>query len=112
MLGKFVADRQYRIRQLEEAEHVLLIKELQTVRKQIETTSKDVSNYSPKQSHPKYNRKLWEEVAHCAHNGIEEHFNVPYDVFVEKLVNNELNSVVTCFQSLKKLIKSIELEDT
>lgn len=111
LLGKFISDRQYRIRELQEAEHVSLIKELQAARKLMETSSENIVNFTPKQFHPKYNRKLWEEVAECSHNSIEQHFNASFDEFAEKLINNELKSLLNCFHTLQNTMKSIELEN-
>lgn len=110
LLGKFVSDRQYRIRQLQEAEYVNLIRELHTIRKSIEMSADNISSFSAEQLQVKYNRKLWDTVANCTSTTIEHDFNVLFDQFVAKLVDNELKLVVECFQKIKTTVKSIEFE--
>lgn len=110
LLGKFVADRQYRIRQLQEAEYVQLIRELYTLRKSIQSSSESISDGTLLNIQSTYNSKLWNETASCTHPGIEKMYNMEFNVFMQKLVDNELSSVVQCFQRLKVVMKNIEFD--
>lgn len=110
LLGKFVAERQYRIRQLQEAEYIHLIRELHTLRKSIEASSKSISDSSLPNIQTKYNRKLWDEAANCTHPSIEQNYGMALGTFIQKLVDNELTSTVQCFQRLRNIIKTIEID--
>lgn len=110
LLGKFVSDRQYRIRQMQEAEYIHLIREIHTIRKSIETSAEGISDGSLPNIQSKYNRKLWDEAANCTHPFIEQNYSMALDTFVQKLVDNELSSTVQCIQRLKNILKTIEFE--
>lgn len=107
LLGKFVSDRQYKIKQLTQPEYVTVIKQIQTLRRSIETTAQNISDSTQLHTHSKYNRLLWDEAASCNDKTIDQSFDESFDVFIEKLVDNELDIVFECFVKLKNIMTSI-----
>ncbi|XP_031631683.1 uncharacterized protein LOC116345976 [Contarinia nasturtii] len=107
LLGKFVSDRQYKIRQLTQPKYIAVIEQIQTLRRSIETSSQNISDNNPVQTHPSYNRLLWEEADECTDNKIDQNFNISFDDFIEKLVDNELKIAVQCLIRLNSILNTI-----
>lgn len=110
LLGKFVSDRQYKIKQLTQPEYETVIKQIQTLRRTIEITSKNVSDSTSFQSHPKYNRLFWDEAAACSDKTVDQNFDLSFEEFVKKLADNELDIVLECFIKLKNVITTIGID--
>lgn len=107
LLGKFVSDRQYKIRQLTQPKYIAVIEQLQIVRRTIETNAQNISDTTLIQTHPKYNRQMWEEAASCTDTPFEYSFDIRFDDFIEKLVDTELTVTLQCLNKLKSLMSTI-----
>lgn len=107
LLGKFVSDRQYKIRQLTQPKYIAVIEQIQTLRRSIETTAQNITDSTLQQTHAKYNRLLWEEAASCTDKTIEQNYDFDFDVFIEKLVDNELKIAVQCLIKLNNALRMI-----
>lgn len=107
LLGKFVSDRQYKIRQLTQPKYVAAIEQMQTLRRSIETSAQNISDTTFAQTHPKYNRLLWDEAASCSDKTIEPNFDAKFEDFVEQLVDNELNIALQCLTKLNNILSTI-----
>lgn len=107
LLGKFVSERQYKIKQLTQPEYITVIKQIQTLRQSIERTAQNISDTTQLHTHPKYNRLMWDEAESCSSKTIERNFDETFDVFIEKLVDNELDVVFECFVKLKNIMSTI-----
>lgn len=89
-------------------EYIQVMKQIQTLRRSIETTSQNIS-YTPLFTpRTKYNEILWSETILCADTTIEQNFDVDVMDFVGKLLDNELNVVLECFVRLNDVIKTIQ----
>lgn len=107
LLGKFVSDRQYKIRQLTQPKYVAVIEQIQTLRRSIEVSAQNISDTTYPNSHPKYNRLLWDEAASCSDKTIDQIYSDPFEDFVEKLVDNELKIVLQCLTKLSNIMTTI-----
>lgn len=107
LLGKFVSDRQYKIRQLTQPKYIAVIEQIQTLRRSIETSAQNISDSTLIQTHPNYNRLLWDEAASCTDKTIEQNFDISFDDFIEKLVDNELKIAVQCLIKLNNILTTI-----
>lgn len=107
LLGKFVSDRQYKIRQLAQPKYVAVIEQIQTLRRTIEISAQNISDTTYPNSHPKYNQLLWDEAASCSDKTIDQTYSDPFDNFVEKLVDNELKIVLQCLTKLSNIMDTI-----
>lgn len=107
LLGKFVSDRQYKIRQLTQPKYLAVIEQIQTLRRSIETSAQNISDTTYPNSHPKYNRLLWDEAASCSDKTVEQTFSDPFEDFVGKLVDNELKIVLHCLTKLNNIMDTI-----
>lgn len=110
LLGKYVSDRHYKIRQLQQPEYVTLIKQFQTLCQSIEVTAHNITETKPSYTFTKYNRILWDEVAACTDTAIEQSYHEKLDAFVAKLVNNELNIAYGCLKRMSNLLNEFEAE--
>lgn len=108
LLGKFVSDRQYKIRQLTQPKYVAVIEQIQTLRRSIETSAQNISDSTF--THPKYNRILWDEAASCIDKRTDQNFDISFEDFIEKLVDNELKVVLQCLNKLNSVINTIGRE--
>lgn len=108
LLGKFVSERQYTIRQLMQPKYIAVIEQIQTLRRSIETSAQNISDATQKESHSLYNRKLWNEAASCTGKQTDRNFNMNFEDFIEKLVDNELKDVVQCLIQLNNILNSLE----
>lgn len=50
---------------------------------------------------------LWEEAASCSDKTIEQKFDVTFEDFIEKLVDNELNVALECLNKLNNIMNTI-----
>lgn len=107
LLGKFVSERQYKIRQMTQPKYVAAIEQMQTLRRSIENTAQNVSDSSLPQTHPKYNRLLWDEAASCSDKTIDQQFDISFEDFIEKLVDNELKITIQCLIKLNNIMSTI-----
>lgn len=107
LLGKFVSDRQYKIRQLTQPKYVAVIEQIQTLRRSIETSAQNISESTYPNSHPKYNRLLWDEAAACSDKAIDPTYTDLFENFVEKLVDNELTIVLQCLTKISNIMDTI-----
>ena len=113
LLGKFVAERQQRIRQIQQSQypsvdHSEIIKQINIVQRNVEAAARNVSDHTPITTHSKLNQKLWSEWSTCsaADRPIELNFSDKFDVFADHLVEYELNQILGC---LIKLIDSMKI---
>lgn len=106
-MGKFVSDRQYKIRQLTQPKYVAVIEQIQTLRRSIESSARNISETTYPNAHPKYNRLLWDEAASCSDKAIDQTYTDPFEDFVEKLVDNELKIVLQCLTKLSNIMDTI-----
>lgn len=73
----------------------------------METSAQNISDSTYVQTHPKYNKLLWEEAASCSDKTVEQKFDVTFEDFIEKLVDNELNVALECLNKLNNMINTI-----
>ncbi|XP_055325120.1 uncharacterized protein LOC129579264 isoform X2 [Sitodiplosis mosellana] len=110
LLGKFVSDRHYKIRQMTQPKYIAVIEQLQTLRRSIETSAQNISDSTLLQTHPKYNRLLWDEAIKtqsCTDKTIDQNFDINFEDFIEKLVDNELKTVVQCLIKLNSILNTL-----
>lgn len=107
LLGKFVSERNYKIRQMTQPEYVTVIKQIQALRRSIETTSQNISESTMPHRHPKYNSLFWDEARSCSDRSIEHNFNLSFNDFVERLIDNELDVIHQCFIKFQNLVNTI-----
>lgn len=105
-----MSDRQYKIRQLTQPKYVAVIEQIQTMRRSIETTAQNVSDSTMQHMHPKYNRILWEEAAACSDKTVDQQFDMSFEDFIEKLVDNELQTAVQCLIKLNNILSTFGRE--
>lgn len=113
LLGKFVSDRHYKIRQMTQPKYIAVIEQLQTLRRSIETSAQNISDSTLYQTHSKYNRLLWDEAiktTSCTDKTIDQNFDITFEDFIEKLVDNELKTVVQCFIKLNSILNTLGKE--
>lgn len=106
-MGKFVSERNHKIRQMTQPEYITVIKQIQALRRSIETTSQNISDSTMLHRHPKYNSLLWEEAQSCSDRDVEQNFNLNFNDFVERLVDNELDVIHQCFMKFQNLMNII-----
>lgn len=102
-----MSERQYKIRQLTQPKYIAVIEQIQTLRRSIEATAQNISDSTLPQTHPKYNRLLWDEAASCSDKTIDQQFDINFEDFIEKLVDNELKMTVQCFIKLNNIMSTI-----
>lgn len=106
LLGKFVSDRQYKIRELTKPKYMAVIEQIQTLGRSIEMNAQNFSDSMALVNHPIYNRKLWDEST-CADKTIDQNYDITFDVFIEKLLDKELHVAVQCLIKLNNALISI-----
>lgn len=84
-----------------------VVEQIQTLRRSIESTAQNVSDSTVVQTHPKYNRLLWDEAASCSDKTIDQQFDMSFEDFIEKLVDNELQMSVQCLIKLNNIMNTI-----
>lgn len=96
---------------MHQPEYMLLITQIQTLRRSIDIAATNISESTQSYTHPKYNRLLWDEAAECVRDKpIEDNFDLKLDTFIAKLVDNELEVVFECFVKLKNIMTTIGKE--
>lgn len=90
-------------------QYVTVIKQIQTLRRSIETTSQNISESTMHHKHPKYNSLLWDEAKSCIdRNTKKEHdINLEFSEFVVNLVDNELDVIHQCFEKFQNIMNTI-----
>lgn len=107
LLGKFVSDRQYKIRQLTQPKYVAVIEQIHTLRRSIELSARNISDTTYPNSHSVYNRLLWDEATACSNKTIEQIYSDPFENFVEKLVDNKLKMALQCLTKISNIMDTI-----
>lgn len=51
---------------------------------------------------------LWDEAVSCTDTTIDQNFDMDFADFVDKLLDNELDTVLKCFVRLDKMIKTLQ----
>lgn len=106
LLGKFVSDRNLKIKQLQQPEYFTKIQQLQLLRQSIEMNAVNVSESHIQFKHPELNRRLWKAVdSSCKHLTIEPNFHEDFELFAAKLADNELHNYSECLARLVTAVK-------
>lgn len=108
LLGKFVSDRNLKIRQMQQPEYFADIQQLQQLRQSIEVHAFNVSQTHMQFKHLELNRRLWKTIdSTCKHSSIEPHFDVDFNAFAAKLADNEMHNHSDCMRRIIAAIKEI-----
>lgn len=107
MLGKFVTDREYTIKEIQNADKLQTIKELQMIQRNLITTSLNITSHDIRKSHPDYNKLIWNQIANCSKDPPAEGYNERLDIFIEKLVDYSTHKLVNCLSGLDDYIRNL-----
>lgn len=103
-----MSDRNLKIKQLQQPDYFAKIHQLQLLRQSVESNAFNVSQTHTQFKHPELNRRLFKALdSSCKHLTIEPNFYEGFELFVEKLADNEMLSYSECLTRLAAAVKDV-----
>lgn len=107
-MGKFVADRQYLIKQMREEADLTALKQLELTIKMIMPTAQNVTVHQSNLLQPNSNAKLWDSLKSC--HVLTDYVDYDQSVhdFVSNLVDTHVKLLNRCVLGLDYLLHHID----